>query len=396
MTLPAEICQRDEDHIGTCSDGILDLQELQGRIKVMEETILEKERLVTLENLTATTKLEAAMKEIEELKIRSCMSQENAHTSQHVVAAQEEEEEHGISNNLKLQRQRHEISESGNEVLTKDIMLDQISESSPYGINKRETAAGDNQMLELWETTEEDGSIDLMVGKAEKLATASTDNHQTEAVKQRKSAHPSMESLIEKELSVDKLEISKRFREPRPEGNKKKILERLDSDAQKLANLQITIQDLKRKVEITEKTKKGKGIEYDAVKGQLEEADETITKLFDVNRKLMNNVEDGSLSSDGGSARVSDESGSVRRRRISEQARRGSEKIGRLQLEVQKLQFLLLKLDDEKENRGRTRITERKTRVLLRDYLYGGGKKTGRKQKKAPFCGCVQPPTKGD
>ncbi|KAF3436261.1 hypothetical protein FNV43_RR23353 [Rhamnella rubrinervis] len=396
MILPAEICQRDEDHIGTCSNGISDLQKIESRIRVIEKTVLEKERLVMLENLNAATKLDTAMIEIEELKIRNSMSQENGHTSQHIIAVQEDELEHGLSNNLKLQRQRREISESGNEVLTKDIMLDQISESTSCGISKRETEAADNQMLELWETTAEDGSIDLKVGKTQKLATASADHHQTEAVKQRKSAHPSMESLIEKELGVDKLEISKRFTEPRQEGNKKKVLERLDSDVQKLANLQITIQDLKRKVEITEKTKKGKGIEYDTVKGQLEEAEETITKLFDANRKLMNSVEDGSLSSDGGSARVSDESGSVRRRRISEQARRGSEKIGRLQLEVQKLQFLLLKLDDEKENRGRTRITERKTRVLLRDYLYGGGFKTGRKHKKAPFCGCVQPPTKGD
>ncbi|CAL9009636.1 unnamed protein product, partial [Prunus brigantina] len=83
------------------------------------------------------------------------------------------------------------------------------------------------------------------------------------------------------------------------------------------------------------------------------------------------------------------------RRRLSEQAKEGSEKIGRLQLEVQKLQFLLLKLDGEKQSRGSTRITERKTRVLLRDYIYGGNR-TNQKLKKAPFCACIQPPTKGD
>ncbi|CAL9008931.1 unnamed protein product, partial [Prunus brigantina] len=89
---------------------------------------------------------------------------------------------------------------------------------------------------------------------------------------------------VEKELGVDKLEISKRFTEPRQEGNKRRILERLDSDVQKLRNLQITVEDLKRKVEITEKSKKGEGIEVENVKGQLEEADEAIAK--------------GSLSSD--------------------------------------------------------------------------------------------------
>ncbi|VVA13911.1 PREDICTED: NETWORKED [Prunus dulcis] len=194
---------------------------------------------------------------------------------------------------------------------------------------------------------------------------------------------------------MDKLEISKRFTEPRQEGNKRRILERLDSDVQKLTNLQITVEDLKWKVDITEKSKKGKGIEFENVKGQLEEADEAITKLFDVNQKLMKNVEDGPLFSDGASEVVSDESWSVRRRRLSEQAKEGFEKIGRLQLKVQKLQFLLLKLDGEKESRGSTRITERKTRVLLRDYIYGGNR-TNQKRKKAPFCACIQPPTKGD
>ncbi|ONI15264.1 hypothetical protein PRUPE_3G033900 [Prunus persica] len=245
---------------------------------------------------------------------------------------------------------KRQISGSGNEILTKDIILDQISECSSYGISRRDTIEADGQMLELWETTDQDASIDLMVGKGQKVDAVPTDH----------------KSLVEKELDMDKLEISKRFTEPRQEGNKRRILERLDSDVQKLTNLQIT--------------------------GQLEEADEAITKLFDVNQKLMKNVEDGPLFSDGASGVVSDESWSVRRRRLSEQAKEGSEKIGRLQLEVQKLQFLLLKLDGEKESRGSTRITERKTRVLLRDYIYGGNR-TSQKRKKAPFCACIQPPT---
>ncbi|BFG36550.1 hypothetical protein CerSpe_228240 [Prunus speciosa] len=64
------------------------------------------------------------------------------------------------------------------------------------------------------------------------------------------------------------------------------------------------MEDLKRKVEITEKSKKGKGIEFENVKGQLEEIDEAITKLFDVNQKLMKNVEDAPLFSDGASGVV--------------------------------------------------------------------------------------------
>ncbi|XP_021281460.1 protein NETWORKED 1D-like [Herrania umbratica] len=391
----AESCQQtSEDRIASVPDGFSDLQGIHMKIKSIERAVLEMEKLAMLENLNLNSKLETAMRQIEELRFGSSSRQESVRAKRHVNARQEGEElGRGSSNSVKMQRPTHEISEEDNEMMTKDIILDQISECSSYGLSRRETAEVDDQMLELWEAADHDGSIDLKVGKAQKMVYAPTDHQQIDSVKEHKGKNPSTESLV-KELGVDK-ESSKRFTEPNHEGSKRKILERLDSDAQKLANLQITVQDLKRKVEITETGKKGKGIEYGTVREQLEEAEEAIMKLFDVNRKLMTHVEDGSWSLDGKSALESDENGSVRRRRVSEQARRGSEKIGRLQLEVQKIQFLLLKLDDEKESKGRTRIIERKTRVLLRDYLYGGVR-TSHKRKKAPFCACVQPPTKGD
>ncbi|XWS76358.1 hypothetical protein CRYUN_Cryun01aG0169500 [Craigia yunnanensis] len=397
--LETELCaengqQTSDNQIASVPDGFSDLQGIHMRIKAIEKAVLEMEKFAMLENLNLNSKLETAMRHIEDLRFGSSSHRESVRAKRHGNARQERGElGHGLVNNVKMQRPTREISQEDNEMMTKDIMLDQISECSSYGLSRRETAEVDDQMLELWETNDHGGNIDLKVGKAQKMVTAPTDYQQIGTVKAHKGKNPSTESLV-KELGVDK-ESSKRFTEPNQEGSKRKILERLDSDAQKLANLQITVQDLKRKVEITETGKKGKGIEYGTVKEQLEEAEEVIMKLFDVNRKLMTHVEDGFWSLDGKSALESDESWSVRRRRVSEQARRGSEKIGLLQLEVQKIQFLLLKLDDEIESRGRSRITESKTRVLLRDYLYGGVR-TSQKRKKAPFCACVQPPTKGD
>ncbi|KAK9282219.1 hypothetical protein L1049_005133 [Liquidambar formosana] len=388
-------CEQSEDLNAKAPDGFSDMQDLQSRIKAIEKAVMEMERVATQENLNVTTKLEAAMRQIKELKSESSSRRENVEISRLVTLPQEEgEQKDGLSDDYKLRKPIPENSEARNELLTKDIVLDQISECSSYGRSRRGTVEADDQMLELWETTDQDSSIDLKVGKA-KGANVPAAYYQTGAVEKHKSEYPSSEILVEKELGVDKLEISKRFTEPRQEGSKRKVLERLASDVQKLTNLQITVQDLKRKVDIIEKSKKGKGIEYDTVKEQLEEAEEAILKLFDINGKLMKNAEDNSLSYEGKTAIELEESGSVRRRRVSEQARRGSEKIGRLQLEVQKIQFLLLKLDDEKESKGRTRITERKSRVLLRDYLYGGVRTTY-KRKKATFCACVQPPTKGD
>ncbi|KAK8614674.1 hypothetical protein V6N13_068471 [Hibiscus sabdariffa] len=357
--LHANNCQRtNEVQNASVPDGFSYLQGINTRIKAIEKAVLEMERPATMESLNLNSKLVTATRQIEELRNGSSSRQESVRAKRH-VNDKEVELVQGLGNGVKTQRATPEITEEDNGMMTKDIMLDQVSECSSFGLSRREAEEVDDQMLELWEASGRDSNADLNVDKARPH-----DEQQMGTVKAHKGYHPSTKSLV-KELGVDK--------EPDQEGNKRKVLERLDSDAQKLANLQITVQDLKRKVEITEKAKKGKGIEYGTVKEQLEEAEEAITKLVDVNSKLIIHAGDGSRSClDGKSALESEESGNVRRQRISEQARKGSEKIGRLQLEVQKIQFLLLKLDDENESRGRTRITDSKTTILLRDYIYGG------------------------
>ena len=354
--------QAGEDQTVMAPDALADFHDMQRRIHAIE----------------------AAVKQINESK----------HVTQ-VVEANENWD--GPTSEQKTGKSRPDIPVTEIEVLPKDIMLDQISECSPYGISRRDTPEADDKMLELWESADMDGITGMQVDKTQKIADEPAGYHQRGAAKDPKNKHPSSESLVEKELSVDKLEISRRLTQPHEEGNKSKILEMLDSDAQKLTNLQITIQDLRKKMEITEKSAKGKGVDYDTAKGQLEAAQEAITKLFDANRKLTKNVKEGTLASSvGKDAADSDESGSVSRRRVSEQAQRGSEKIGQLQLEVQRLQFLVLKIDGGKESKEKTRFADRSPRVLLRDYLYGGARNNYQKKKKAPFCACMKPPTKGD
>lgn len=326
-----------EDQNATVPDAFSDLQVLQTRIKAIEKTVIEMERRPKHSH------------------------RENA-------------------------RSASEISEVEIGLLPKDIMLDQISECSSFGINRRENAEADNRMLELWESVDRGGKV--------KKAGTEKDNgyYPVKPVKENNDYRTS-DLAVEKELGIDKLAISKRYASRNQDGNTRKVLERLNSDIQKLTNLQITIQDLKRKVEITEKSKKGKRVvDCDNLKEQLEESEEAVLKLFDLNAKLTKNIEDGKKSDE----LESEESENVRRRRISEQGRRMSEKIGRLQLEVQRIQFVLVKIDDEKESSNGGRFLDAKRRVLLRDYIYGGGRKGNNKKKKAPFCGCIQPATKGD
>lgn len=376
-----------EDPNATETDALPDFQDMQKRVNAIEMAIRQ---------MNESFKPKDEMREIQVLKSGISWLQGNAQAKKHSTQMDEaKEHQYGAVYGHKTRKSSQDIHVTEIEVLPKDIMLDHTSECSSYGISRRGAHKSDEQMLELWETADQDGIIGVTVGKAQK-DTAPIGYQQRRLSKESKKKYPSVESLIEKELSVDKLEISRIQTRPLLlEGNKRKVLERLDSDAQKLMNLEITVQDLINKMDIIEKSTTGKGVEYDDVKGQLEAAQEAITKLFDANRRLLKNVEEGTSSFSGKSTTVSDESGSSRR--VSEQARRGSEKIGRLQLEVQRLQFLLLKLNDDKEGKGKAMIDDQNPRVLLRDYLYGGTKKSYyKRKKKASFCGCIQPPTKGD
>lgn len=305
------------------NDGFLELQEMCLRIKAIEEAVTKK----------------LAMEALKSSSARRSRRRSGS-----------------------LRKQNHEIFYAEeSEMITKDIVLDQVSDCSSYGISKR-----DKLKIE--------------------------DDHSFEV----KPQHPQKgKSLSEDSLVVDKLEISDRFTDPNKEVNKRKVLERLHSDLQKLSNIHTAVEDLKCKVEKEEKGEKGKEDEYEAIKGEINEAEEALEKLLSVNRKLVTKVQSGFEKSDGSKSSMDlDENESTRRRRISEQARRGSEKIGRLQLEIQRLQFLLLKLEGEREDKAKAKISDSKTRILLRDYIYGGvrGERRKRIKKRLAFCGCVQPP----
>ncbi|XP_057517534.1 protein NETWORKED 1D-like [Amaranthus tricolor] len=397
----------------------VNFHDIQTKIQDVEKAVIELKHQAEEENSSVRSELDSALRQIEALKSQSSSRRGSGRLSRRVLSHLEE--------NKPQKTSALDGSQPEEELLMKDIMLDQVSDCSSYGKNRR-TKGSDNQILELWETIDQAGSIDLTVGKPGRapMVVPSKYSH-LESVKENRSGRPSIESMVEKELKVDDQQmnskrylnpdfkdskkktlerddqhlVSKRFLNTELEDSKRKTLERLASDVQKLTNLQITVQDLKEKLEVTDYSSKGKGVEYEGVKDQLVESENTILKLFEYSAKIMKNIENSSTASSfDGSVNSSvtadsSEGGGGKRRRCLEQARRISEKIGRLQLEVQKLQFLLMKLDNNKVSKGGTRVTERNTRVLLRDYLYGGSR-TPRRRKKTHFCGCVQPHTRGD
>ncbi|GFP86021.1 hypothetical protein PHJA_000746000 [Phtheirospermum japonicum] len=292
------------------------------------------------------------------------------------------------SDTPKIQKIKTKPSETRNgssSMLMKDIPLDRVSSSNrKRGSNNNSRA--DDQMLELWENAES-GKRDLTIGESLRLSYKMTDKDIVydpfDNVIKRSSDPPSTDSDMEKELKVDFLPSRKSTE------NERRVLDRLASDAAKLENLQTTAKILREKMEETGKKKSNKKVDYETVWEQLLEAEETVEYLVDLNGQLVRNVE-SCPSPDRKSSPKLKEAVRVRRRKVSEQARKGSERIGRLQLELQKIQYVLVKMEEEAERKSKGKgMFFRSKSVVLRDFIYNGRRNSG-KRKKGPLCGCFR------
>ncbi|KAJ6352388.1 hypothetical protein OIU76_001584 [Salix suchowensis] len=166
MVVHAESCQQMSGG-QSGPGGTLDFQELQRRVRAIEKAVIEKEGLAMVEKLSSSSKLDAAMRQIEELKSGSHLHLAGVETRKYVKPKPEHEELEAVhSDDQRQLKQTHEICKDGSEVMTKDIMLDQISECSSYGISRRETVEDDYQILEIWETANQNDNFDLADGKS--------------------------------------------------------------------------------------------------------------------------------------------------------------------------------------------------------------------------------------
>ncbi|KAJ7979995.1 protein NETWORKED 1A-like [Quillaja saponaria] len=359
----------------TVLDGVSDLLNMQTRIRKVGKIMMEEAERIEEENLRANVEAEVLMIASNNSKPEGASHQERDSRKVDV------EFQNKTTCDIKSHKAKPE-----NGSLMKDISLDQVSDFPVYkncGRRNGGTAEQDCEDLVVSETRRKEPAI---VGDV-------ITNHQSED--SAKSEDSSSELQVEKELGVDKLELSKTIREEDQDGNRwKKTLESLALDAQKLMNLQMTVEDLKKKMAMNKKSKKGSDIEYLTVKRQIQEVEESVTQLVDINGKLIKDIEDSPSSLDREAFIEMEEARNIHRKRITEQAQRGSEQIGQLQFEVHNMQYVLLKLDDEKKTRGKSRFSER-TGILLRKFVYGG-RKSGRKRAKACFCGYPRPSTKDE
>lgn len=299
-----------------------------------------------------------------------------------------EEEANGGKNRIGLPalagqgaHEAHEDSTNGNGLTSKGIQPDLPPCDRTDG---RGDDAGnpetDDQMLRLWEAAERDSSSQILRASP---AVASADGLRLveEANGAEHSRYPSSELMSEKEGGVDQMGLPRKVNSRRDWSQR--IMGRVASDTQRLLALQSTVQELKTQLEKSGGGNKSTSMKYDAMRERLKRAEEAIPELVNANRDSARKAE-----------LPAEEGRSQWKKQVLENVQSGSEKIARLELELQKIQYILLKLNEERESKvkgGRGR-----PRTILRDYLYGRGEGRHGRQRRGLLCGCCMRPNPVD
>ncbi|CAD5184876.1 unnamed protein product [Musa acuminata subsp. malaccensis] len=339
-----------QDYNAIKPTGLLRLKCLHNKVKVLQEVMMNTGSILELERFDSDASLEAAWKEIEGLKLKG-----NPH---------------------------NRTTKSKYEQILKDIQLDIVLNSSSYENGEpRETDETMDRMLQLWGAAE---GYDSWKKKSPMITENSTTDYQIE---ENESEYTSGELEAEKELDVDKLELPKKAA-THQEWNKM-VIERLFSDAQRLVILEASLHELQRNMERSLKVSSLTRSEFNAINIQLKEAEGSIIQLIEVNSKLASKAE--SLSASLRDETMEKDNGSKRQKQISDWARKVSEKIGRLELEMPNIQYRLLKFEEDHASKRAKQVAKRRSAIRLREYIYG--RKNSRRQKEGSSCGCMRATT---
>lgn len=362
----------------TTIKGVMDLQQLRTRIKAVEKVVGEQLKKPGMKMKTVHNTMRS--------EIEALLSQHSLDREIYKLRDREGSRDE-YADNVKSTKRKPKSCEVKHGSTTRDIPLDHGSDFSPQKNRRRGATASyriDDQMLELWETA----ASPIRTVRELKTRQQGHEPREGNAIYSHLSAewknkHPPTDMEV-KELGVDKLELPMTVSQPNHETNDRRILERLTSDADKLVGIQVSVDNMRRRLETTKRSRKSKNVDFDTVKEQLQEVEESVGQLVNLNSQLVENAKEGSF---GDAKEVSN----VWHKRVAEQAKKGSEKIGRLQMEVQKIQYVLLKLEDEKKAKAKSRFSKRKTGIVLKDFIYIGRRDSEKRKKEAHLCGCFRP-----
>ncbi|CAD6267063.1 unnamed protein product [Miscanthus lutarioriparius] len=345
----------------------MELQKLHGTIKALQKVVSDTGVVLEQERLDFNSNLQDARKQIEMLKLKEILDSD--------------------------------ASDVNYERMMKDIQLDLVQTPSrraavSHGRHRKKNsvaaaAQSDDKMLAMW-------SVDRVSSGSRRydvdLRPPQSEAAENDKGKKRSSSEP---VVTVKDLSVDKQEVLSRpmvaaaaatatTTEPHREW-KKKVIDRLSSEAQRLRDLRSIVQELRAGVEASSDA------ELDGVKAQMADAEDAIAELIDANTKLLKKAEEFTSAGDGGG---DVDLRSRSQRKILEHVRKMSEKAGRLELELQRFQHALLRHEEERAARRAAKAAattvqvQRRSRVQLVEYLYGRRRDSRRPKQKArgPSC----------
>ena len=307
-------CQSGEGHKVLDVKGVPELEKLITKVEALQKMIIHIRSYRVQENFDADSNLEASSKDVDGL-------------NNEALAGQCDVDDEGQNVN--------EISRGKYRQMMKDNKLEQESSYLHYRTICSDGPSRIDIDDQLWEAAERDCS-----NQKWKASTAAME-HGIESIEEENSKYPSSELVVEKELSVDRLEMPNRALVSQQELSKM-VLPRLQTDLRKLLDLETDVKDLKRKMESSQMGRLPASQGYNTIYSQLNDAEGAVIELIDTNNKLTNKAEE--LHSSDGMDTNSGDGGSRRRRQIAEQARRESDKIERLELERHKIQYVLLNL----------------------------------------------------
>ncbi|XP_062202140.1 protein NETWORKED 1A-like [Phragmites australis] len=347
-----------EDQNATKMVKDMELQKLHGTIKALQKVVSDTGVVLEQERLDFNSNLQDARKQIEILKLKEILDSD--------------------------------ASDVNYERIMKDIQLDLVQTPSRRAASHRHkkknspAQSNDEKMLALWSV----GRVSSGSRRHDvDLRPPQSEAPENDKGKKRSSSEP----VSMKDLSVDKMELLPRpvaTTEPHREW-KKKVIDRLSTEAQRLRDLRSIVQELRASVEASSDT------ELEAIKAQMIDAEDAISELIDTNGKLLKKAEEFTSAADGSDVDLRSRS----QRKILERVRKMSEKAGRLELELQRFQHALLKHEEERAARraAKTVQVQRRSRVQLVEYLYGRRRDNRRPKQKqrGPSC-CMRAKTIDD
>lgn len=335
---------------------MLELKKLRAKVKVLQKAVADTEGVLEQGEAVSATNVDGETRKNKAWKSNGSKRMVGTQKKKDIILDLIKKE--GIGKDVKLLKDGI-FSKVKHEQLMKDIELDVRSSSRHEAGFLVET--DDHTHNKVWEPTTLNDMDDFQIVNLES----------------ERSENPSSELVLEKELSVDNLVLPTNYNEPLRDWIDG-INASLSADAQRLLDLEKILKELKEKIDTPEMKCKPSTLELNTVKLQVKEAEDCLMKLIDFNHKLTKMAETFSLSSDSNKLRG----------KVLERVQRSAEKIDVLELKLHKVQCLFVKLQEEKLGKKAAKPSERRSRIPLKDLIYG--KRSESRKMKRQFCACMR------